>query len=177
MNKEVFVTIKIKEKTAGQFRIYSRSLGKQQSETLQLMLDFFEGNQLSPLDDLGPNMLTLEKKLKTRINAVVAILRDIEKTQTKPTLAMLQLLFQEIPAKKEVLVEKTSLTQKKANNVQQQNYEKIRSLQDRLKLSREIITALLDHVAVSRSSFGKVQLRLLMSETELQQIKDKFQKI
>lgn len=177
MIKEVFVTIKIKEKTAGQFRIYSRSLGKQQSETLQLMLDFFQDNHLSPLEQLGPNLFTLENKMKARINAVVAILKNIEKTQTKPTLAMLQLLFQESPTKKEVLVEKNSPTQKTANNVQQQNYEKIRSLQDRLKLYREIITALLDHVAVSRSSFGKVQLRLLMSETELQEIKHKFQKI
>lgn len=61
------------------------------------MLDFFKNNGLSPLEELEPNFLTLEKRIKMRINAVVAVLRDIEKTQTEPSHAMLQLLFQESP--------------------------------------------------------------------------------
>ena len=177
MNQEVFVTIKIKKKTAAQFRIYSRGLGKQQSETLQLMLDFFQNNQLSPLEELGPNLLTLETKLKVRINAVVAILRDIEKTQTKPTLAMLQLLFQESPAKKEVLVEKSSLAQRPEENVQEQLREKVRSLEKRLSRSREMTDKLLEHVTISRSSFGKVQLRLLLTQTQFEEIKQKLQNV
>lgn len=171
------MTIKIKKTTALKFRSYARGLGKRQSETLQLMLDFFEGNQLSPLDNLGPNMLTLEKKLKIRINAVVAILRDIEKTQTKPTLAMLQLLFQETPAKKEVFVEKTVLTQKTEERVQEQRTEKMRLLERKLHCSRQLIETLLENVTASRSSFGKVQLRLMISEAEFLEIKRELQKI
>lgn len=177
MKQEVFVTIKIKKKTAAQFRTYSRGMGKQQSETLQLMLDFFQNNQLSPLEELGPNLLTLEKKLKVRINAVVAIIRDIEKSQTKPTLAMLQLLFQESPVKKEVLVEKNKLAPAPEEYVHEQLHKKIETLETRLSRSRRMTEKLLGHVAISRSSFGKVQLRLLMTQNEFQEIKEKLQNI
>ena len=73
---------------------------------LQIMLDFFEANRFTLFESLGSNLSTLEKGMKARINTVVAILKDIEKTQTKPTHEMIQLLFTEKPSRKEILVEK-----------------------------------------------------------------------
>ena len=71
------------------------------------MLEFFEASGLSPEERLGPNIKTLESLLKKRINAVIAIVRDIEKNQTKPTLAMMQSLFEGVELnKKELLLEK-----------------------------------------------------------------------
>ena len=81
-------------------------MGTQHSETLQIMLDFFEANRFTLFESLGSNLSTLEKGMKARINTVVAILKDIEKTQTKPTHEMIQLLFTEKPSRKEILVEK-----------------------------------------------------------------------
>ena len=74
---------------------------------LREMLDFFQVNELSPNERLGPSGRTMEANLKKRINAVIAIIRDIEKTQTKPTNAMLQSLFELEPQKgKPLIVEK-----------------------------------------------------------------------
>ena len=67
------------------------------------MLHFFERNDLSPDDDLGIN----NNRTNKRINAVIAILKNIEKTQTKPTVAMLQSLFEQAePPKKKLILEK-----------------------------------------------------------------------
>lgn len=93
--KEAFQTFKLKASVAKKFRKYSRELGCSQSMTLELMLEFFKTNQLSPKENLGPNMLTLEGLVKKRIDALIAIVRSIEKSQTKPTALMLQSLFEE----------------------------------------------------------------------------------
>jgi hypothetical protein len=59
-------------------------------------------------------MQTLESLIKKRINGVIAIMKDIEKNQTKPTVAMMQSLFQEAePKKKPLLLEKEQKKEKK----------------------------------------------------------------
>lgn len=102
--KEGFETFKIKVSVAKRFRRFSKGLSKSQSMTLMLMLDFFEEHGISPNEPMGPKMQTLEHLIKKRINGVIAIMKDIEKNQTKPTVAMLQALFQETGAKQKALV-------------------------------------------------------------------------
>lgn len=172
-----YTTLKIKPKTAKDFRKFSRSLGKQQTETLQLMLNFFRNNGLSPFDELGPNFNILEKRIKARINAVVAIIRDIEKTQTKPTLSMLQLLFQENPAKKEIMREKNRPSEARDNFTEIRLREKNAVLQKRIFQSRELASGILNRVAISRSSFGKVQLRLMMTLEEFEEVKNQHKNL
>lgn len=110
--KEVFETLKIKRSVANEFRRFSKMLSKSQSMTLLLMLDFFKENGISPTECLGPRMETLENRIsiliKKRMNGMIAIMKDIEKTQTKPTAAMLYSLFEQNDPKKEkpLLLEK-----------------------------------------------------------------------
>ena len=105
--KEVFETLKIKRSVANEFRRFSKMLSKSQSVTLLLMLDFFNENGISPNESMGPHMMTLENLIKKRINGVIAIMKDIEKNQTKPTVAMMQSLFKEAePTKKPIVLEK-----------------------------------------------------------------------
>jgi len=114
--KERFETLKIKASVAKKFRSYCKEMSDSQSMTLLLMIKFFENNSISPHEELGPNMIYLEKNIKSRINALIAIIRDIEKNQTKPTTAMLQaLLEQEEPKKKPLLVEKKRTTGNQPN--------------------------------------------------------------
>ena len=94
LKKERFETFKIKTSVARKFRRFSRSIGQSQSMTLLLMLEFFELNQLSPKEHIGPKMQTLANLIKKRNNAIIAIMRDIEKNQTKPTVAMMHALFE-----------------------------------------------------------------------------------
>jgi hypothetical protein len=105
--KERFETLKIKESVAMKFRRFCKKMSKSQSMALLLMLDFFEDNGISPNESIGPKMQTLETLIKKRINGVIAIMKDIEKNQTKPTVAMMQSLFEELePNKKPLILEK-----------------------------------------------------------------------
>lgn len=105
--KERFESISIKSSVAQKFKRYCKAISKSQSMTLLAMLEFFEDSGLAPEERLGPNIKTLESLLKKRINAVIAIVRDIEKNQTKPTVVMMQSLFEGVELdKKELLLEK-----------------------------------------------------------------------
>lgn len=105
--KEGFVTVSIKASIAKKFKKFSKGISRSQSMTLLLMVDFFEKNGIAPTEDFGPKMQTLENLIKKRINGVIAILKDIEKTQTKPTAGMLlAIMEQEEPKKKPLLLEK-----------------------------------------------------------------------
>jgi len=109
-----FITIRFKRKTAKRFQEFSKMHFKTHTEAMENILDFFLYNEISPKEKLGPTGRTIEAKLLKRINAVIAIMRDVEKTQTKPTVAMLQSLFEtEELAKKPLILEKKYTEKKK----------------------------------------------------------------
>ena len=109
-----FITIRFKRKTAKRFQEFSKKHFKTHTEAMENILDFFLYNEISPKEKLGPTGRTIEAKLLKRINAVIAIMRDVEKTQTKPTVAMLQSLFvMDEPKKKPLILEKKYAEEKK----------------------------------------------------------------
>ena len=109
-----FITIRFKRKTAKRFQEFSKKYFKTHTEAMENILDFFLYNEISPKEKLGPTGRTIEAKLLKRINAVIAIMRDVEKTQTKPTVAMLQSLFvMDEPKKKPLILEKKYVEEKK----------------------------------------------------------------
>jgi hypothetical protein len=111
---DIFITIRFKKQTAKRFQEFSKAHFKSHTEAMATMLDFFFYNEISPKEKLGPTGRTIEANLKKRINAVIAIMRDMEKTQTKPTVAMIESLFQtEEPKKKPLIVEKKFVEEKK----------------------------------------------------------------
>lgn len=111
---DTFITIRFKRKTAKRFQEFSKTHFKSHTEAMATMLDFFFYNEISPKEKLGPTGRTIEQSLKKRINAVIAIMRDMEKSQTKPTVAMLESLFQtEEPKKKPLILEKKIIEEKK----------------------------------------------------------------
>ena len=109
-----FIGIRFKKQTAKRFQEFSRTHFKSHTEAMATMLDFFFYNEISPKEKLGPTGRTIEASIKKRINAVIAIMRDMEKTQTKPTVAMIESLFQtEAPIKKPLILEKKFIEEKK----------------------------------------------------------------
>ena len=119
--KERFEKLGIKVSVAVKFRKFCRKMSQSQSMTLLLMLEFFEENGISPAESMGPNMETLEKRIslliKKRMNGMIAIMKDIEKNQTKPTVAMLQSLFEQTEPKdkRPLMIEKKRLIFEKEN--------------------------------------------------------------
>jgi len=125
--KEKFETLKIKRSVAIEFRKFSKMLSKSQSVTLLLMMEFFNENGISPTERLGPRMETLENRIsvliKKRMNGMIAIMKDIEKSQTKPTAAMMQALFQAAePPKKKLILAKEIKEEKNEVRFREKKY-------------------------------------------------------
>tara|TARA_R110000868_G_scaffold145181_5_gene365316 strand:- start:3008 stop:3418 length:411 start_codon:yes stop_codon:yes gene_type:complete len=130
--KERFETLKIKSSVARKFKQFSKRMSKSQSMTLLLILDFFEVNGISPSESIGPQMVTLEYKLgmliKKCMNGMIAILKDIEKYQTKPTVAMLYSLFEQVEQpKKRLILEKKFDNETKRPRFQERIYDNFKT--------------------------------------------------
>ncbi len=121
--KERFESVSLKTSVAKKFNKYCQKLSMSKSMTLLIMLEFFDENGISPAESMGPKMQTLENLIKKRINGVIAILKDIEKGQTKPTVAMMQSLFQEAEPKKQTLILEKKNTEEKQPKYQERNQQ------------------------------------------------------
>ena len=89
-----FITIRFKREIAKRFQQFSKTHYKTHSDTMAGMLDFFFYNEISPKENFGPTGRRIENSMKKRINAVIAIMKDVEKNKANPTLAILESLME-----------------------------------------------------------------------------------
>lgn len=162
--------LQIQSKTANRFREFSKKNSSNQSETLDLILDFFEKNNLSPFETLVPSKVSLETLIKKRIDAVIAILKNIEKTQTKPGFLMLELLMEERSISKPILVEKKIISSSNEKIPKHLELE-ITQLQNELKATKQDLEYLLQNVEVKANTFGSDYLKLNISPSEFENFK------
>ena len=168
-SKYSFSGINVKKAVAIKFRKFSRQISVSHTQALEAMLHFFERNDLAPDDDLGIH----NNRTNKRINAVIAILKNIEKHQTKPTTEILQSLLQETAniEKEEdfdfgspVLItenEELAFYKKQYKQIQEENM----SFKNKMR-------KLLDKVNVEKRSFGKHYLKLNLDKIDF----DNFRK-
>ena len=181
--KVQFARINFLLETVNRFRIFSKKHEKTHSDVLEGMMDFFEKYQLSPFQDFGPNLWDMEANIKRRINSMIGIIKDIEKHQTKPTTAMLELLFEHSPQRTKgqapLLIDgkkfdpERDMFFKKVEEaiVMERNYTNLK--RDLSQIRTEFIN-LLDEVELVKSSFGKPRLQLDMTPEEFEQVKMKL---
>ena len=179
-----FGTVKFKVKTANRFRYFSKAIAPSHSESMEIILDFFEKHDISPAEPISSNYHTLEILIKKRINGLVAILKDIEKNQTKPTHAMMQLLFEGVAKeKKPKLIEKKSLEEKSKDEIDPRDsllefykthYEKN---QERVNILKRENLTLLEQLVFTKSTFGKNYYRLEINQEELEDFILKIKKV
>jgi len=148
------------------------------------MLDFFLLNEISPKETLGPSMRSLENSVKGRINALISIIRDIEKNQTKPTTAMLKLLFEQAPnnSKQPELTAVEPLEIPFSEDAFATSFEAIelRKKKNELKLElqqcRKEFLAFLNAIEIVKSSFGKPKLLVKITPETLENLKQHLKK-
>ena len=172
-----FSAISIKSKVATRFRKFSKRVARSHTDTLETMMNFFDWNELSPNESLGANMKTLENRLKKRINALVAIVRDIEKNQTKPTNTMLQLLFQENdePPEEQFEFEPQELiTENEELDYYRNQYQEINRQYQTVKDDLEKI---IDKTTYVKGGFGKGYLKLELTKEEFENYKQRIQDV
>ncbi len=174
LKKERFESLSIKASVAKKFRRYCKIISQSQSMALLLMLEFFKDNGLSPKESIGPHIKTLENLIKKRMNGMIAIMRDIEKTQTKPTTTMLELLFEQ-----KLIDEEPEMVEKKFSNaireekkieitVPKIRYERLHS---KLILVKDDFKYVLENVKLVKNNFSKSYFKLELTEGELEKFK------
>lgn len=169
-----FYSLRIRKKVVLKFRRFSKQLNQTQSETLNHMIHFFEFNQLSPFEDFGPNITKLENLFKKRTNAIIAIIRDIEKNQSKPAYAMLSVLFEEFKINPNSDNKSESKKKISAQLIKYQEYYR-ESEKKHLELV-QLTSSLLHKIKLRRTSFGKKEFFIHMKPEELQELKLKIEK-
>ncbi|WP_148868894.1 BfmA/BtgA family mobilization protein [Tenacibaculum adriaticum] len=176
--KEQFTCLSIKISIAKKYRKFCRSFGKSQSLTLLAMLDFFQVNEVSPNDRLGETISSLKHQMKRRFNAVIAIIRDIEKSQTKPTTIMLQQLFEQASGDSE---EETFdfgtpelISESEELNYYRDNYFKIQSEHQAMCNDLELV---LNSIKPVKGTFGSSFLKLEISKKEYQELKNRIENV
>ena len=180
---ERFYTIRFKRHTAQRFKQFSKRVGKTYSHTLEAVMDFFEWHGFVPSDRMDQSFLQeilknqkLTQTAIKRTEASIAIIRDIEITQTKPTNAILEALLQQKvkqeipkmeqrPSKQEPPIEIT---------VPKIRYER---LMDKMGMLKKESHYVVENITMVKPAFGKPYLRLDITEGELENYKRTLQNL
>jgi len=184
---ERFKSLSIKEPVLLKFRRFSKQFGKSQSLTLLAMMDFFERHGISPDQHLGETMASMKHYIRRRFNAMIAIMRSIEKEQTLPTVGMMQALFeQELESDDEEwdsdfdFIEQQLTEAKPSNEMESFDVEvtvpKIRydRLVEQMEELKEDFKYVLDHVSVYHNRFGKDHLKLDLNPQAIEKYRTKL---
>ena len=168
-----FSAINIKMNVAKRFRSFSRSVSHSHTHTLETVMNFFEWNDLSPNDNLGIK----NNRTNKRINALIAILKNIEKQQTLPTKAMLETLFQEI-SNVEATEEKITpydfgSPEPFSRDTELDHYRnRYEEIQQQLGTYRNRMLDLLEQMTYVKGTFGKGYYKLNMDQNAFEQFKN-----
>ncbi len=178
-----YSAINIVYAVATRFRSFSKKISKSHTSTLVLIMDFFEWHGFFPTQRFEKKFMEEILKNRKRTEANIAILRDIEQTQTKPLSIQMDLLFEgrttqrERPKRVEKLfvdsqgVPDTNLD--KAPVVPRVELDRTKGELDHL---RSELAYVLDRVKLVKGTLGKDHLRLEMSPTRFQTLKAIFER-
>ncbi len=177
-----FKTVRIKKKTLIRFKSFSKKVSKSYSKTLDMIMNFFEWHDFLPSDRFGKSMVEEIIKNRKRTNATIAIIKDIEKSQTLPTMAMLHSLFEQNSKEQEEsdFEDGFDFIEKKFENgheeeewVEETTVPKILydRLEDKMDFLKKDFSYVLDNAKLVKSTFGKPYLRLELTEGEIARFK------
>ncbi|MDT0606306.1 BfmA/BtgA family mobilization protein [Croceitalea rosinachiae] len=178
-----FGTIRLDHRTIKRFRRFSKKITKSYSETWELVMDFFEWHGILPSSKFPKRVDEDGEKTRKRINALIAIVRDIEKTQTLPTNEMLLALFGQHkivkksrqPIREEKKFKK--LTKEEWNELKGMiPKERFDRLKERHKIEKQEVLQFLLKVKWVKPRFGSPYWKIDTNATELAAIKNKMQR-
>ncbi len=176
-----YLALNLNASVVKKFRAYAKKLARRQSETLNTMLDFFEWHGFTPFDRFSKSIGHELLKNRKRTEAVIAIIRKIEKSQTKPTTAMLQSLFEgqmeeEEPLQIEKKFADLSAEEKiiEETTVPKIRYERVESRMLEIKTE---FAQILDLVEPVSSRFGKDYLKLELSLQEFKKLRQRIKNL
>lgn len=176
-----FYTIRFRRNTAKRFKQFSRQIAVTYSEGLDCMIDFFEWHGFLPSDRFEKSISREILKNRQRMNANIAILKNIEKNQTLPSVSMLKLLFEQAPetTQQPKFVEKSQAEQSQ-DAAYQEALElstlrnQLATLAQELQTTTQDLQTVLAHVELHKNSFGKQKAVLKLSIESIAHLKQKY---
>ena len=172
-----YSTINLKASVANRFRKFSKRVASTHSGTLQKMMDFFQWHCIDPSERSSKGILDEIQKNRKRMEAAIAIIRDIEITQTKPTNAILHALLEQKIKDEPVRVERKPSQKEEPEieiTVPRIRYERLMDKMGMLKRESQYVV---DNVVLVKPSFGKPYLKLEITEGELENYKRTLQNL
>jgi hypothetical protein len=172
-----YKSLLLKGEIVDQFRKFCKQQRQKQSTVLEAMLHFFQWHGISPFDRFGPQLQREEAKTRKRIDAVIAIIKDIEKSQIKPTTAMLQALFSGLDPMQQNTASKTPQKppprKTSENTVDRKKYDR---LQEENNQYQNSIRQMLQKVVTVKPTFGTPYFKLEIAPEELIKIERTLKK-
>lgn len=173
-----YANINVRAEVAKRFRVFSKKVANSHAETLTAMMDFFEWHNYSPHQRFGKNLIAGQKKNRKRIDAVIAIIKSVEKSQNIPIMnieIMLKSLFKEEIKKyapkllEPKRVDKSIRKSEQAKTtVSRMDYDRTRQ---NLSETKDRLKYVLERVELVSNRFGKDFLKIEITREELARFK------
>lgn len=175
--KQRFESLSIKTSVAKKFRSFCKKISESQSMALLHMINFFENNGVTPHDDLDATIASLKGQMGKRFNAVIAIIKNIERDQTKPTSIMLQSLLEETNSLQKEEAEthafgKPELISENEELIYYRNKYDIHK-QELLAIKQQMETVV-EKTSYVKSNFGSGYFRLDLTKDEFENLKQQL---
>jgi len=174
--KYKYSTINLLAFVAKRFRSFSKKVGKTHSESLIEIMDFFEWHGFSPSERFEKSLGHEIIKNRKRSDAIIAIIKDIEKSQTKPTTAILQALLEGVAEteKEEETYDfgtPALITENEELTYYREEYHRC---QKKLKAVNYELETVLNKTNYVKGGFGSSYLKLEMSTREFEELKQRI---
>jgi hypothetical protein len=177
--KNDFSAISINRIVAERFRFYSKTVSRSHTETLELMMDFFEGARISPKNKYLMNYMGYNHRLNKRFDYIEELLRQWERNSTFPKLhKTLKKLFEEADPSEQEKIDDLEfqlklLKDEKTNCISRYQYEELKRSG---REDRQQILAILEKLQWVKPAFGKPYFKLELEPGELDRLKLKYRK-
>ena len=176
-----FKAIRLRSATLKRFKRFSLRVAKTYSDALDAMIDFFTWHDYVPSDRFGTRNSKQHEHTQKRVEALIAIVRDIEKNNDKPNTAMLQLLFEgSAEDEEQALLDSTYASLDNEEPTQEIESVPIAAYQEmeaKLVEAKKKIGELLEQLTPVKNRFGTDYLKLEISIQELIKLKRTINKI
>jgi hypothetical protein len=171
--KSTFSAVSINRITAERFRVYSKTVSKSHSETIDTIIDFFEKTKITPNSEVMISFFKFQNYMMGRLDYITELIREQEHKYHKPTHDMILSLFQGKPLqekKQPILLEKSlkKLTReewhKEEGTVSHDKYHKLVQFRGNdLRKFREVLRK----IEKVEPTFGKPYFKIEIDATEL----------
>ncbi|NDV45388.1 MULTISPECIES: BfmA/BtgA family mobilization protein [Flagellimonas] len=174
-----YSNITVKKETAARFRSYSKKFNKSHSEVLDGMIHYFKENNLDPFGEgtkiIVDSIKKLERQMMKKIDRLIAIIKNMEKTSIRPTYEMMLILYEAYvkdgrkPKREPVKLQEERMDfLEPRNTVPKTEHDRI--LQE-FKEYKKRCTEIIDNVEKVEPMMGKPYLKINMGIGEFESLK------